>query len=164
LGLLKTGVYTALPYAVAVPGTILVGLVSDRLLRKVGVTSGGRRYMVVAMLLCSSLILSVPWISETWLLLTLFAVSLTCIGSAVGLNIALTNDLLTDYRNAGRANGILITGGNLFGILAPIVTGDVISFNGNYDMAFIVAGSLLVCGALVCLTMTRTPISVERRV
>lgn len=159
LTLLKTGFYTAIPYAVAVPGTMLMGALSDRLLRDVGVTSGRRRAMVVIMLLCSSGILMTPWITETWVLLTLFSISLTCIGSAVGLNITLTNDLLIDPGNAGRANGFLVTGGNLFGVLAPIVTGYVISGTGSYDWAFLVAGVLLICGAVTCWTMTREPIS-----
>jgi MFS family permease len=161
LTLLKTGFYTAIPYAVAVPGTILVGALSDRLLRDVGVTSGRRRLMVAIMLLCSSGILLTPWITETWILLTLFSISLTSIGSAVGLNITLTNDLLTDPSNAGRVNGFLVTGGNLFGVLAPIVTGYVISGTGSYDWAFLVAGALLLVGAITCLTMTRDPISPE---
>jgi MFS family permease len=161
LTLLKTGFYTAIPYAVAVPGTMLMGALSDRLLRDVGVTSGRRRAMVVIMLLCSSGILMTPWITETWVLLALFSISLTCIGSAVGLNITLTNDLLTDPGNAGRANGFLVTGGNLFGVLAPIVTGYVISGTGSYDWAFLVAGVLLICGAVTCWTMTREPISPE---
>jgi len=161
LTLLKTGFYTAIPYAVAVPGTILIGALSDRLLRDVGVTSGRRRLMVVIMLLCSSGILMTPWITETWVLLVLFSISLTSIGSAVGLNITLTNDHLTDPGNAGRANGFLVTGGNPFGVLAPIVTGYVISGTGSFDWAFLVAGALLICGALTCWTMTREPIAPE---
>lgn len=161
LTLLKTGFYTAIPYTVAIVGTILIGALSDRLLRGVSVTSGRRRIMVVIMLLCSSGILMTPWITETWLLLTLFSVSLTSISSAVGLNITLTNDLVTNPGNVGRVNGFLVTGGNLFGVLAPIVTGYVISGTGSYDWAFVVAGLLLLCGALACLTMTRDPISPE---
>jgi nitrate/nitrite transporter NarK len=63
--------------------------------------------------------------------------------------------------NAGRVNGFLVTGGNLFGVLAPIVTGYVISGTGSYDWAFLVAGALLLVGAITCLTMTRDPISPE---
>ena len=162
LTLLKTGFYTAIPYAVAVPGTILIGALSDRLLRDVGVTSGRRRLMVAIMMLCSSGILLTPWITETWILLTLFSISLTSIGSAVGLNITLTNDLLTNPGNAGRVNGFLVTGGNLFGVLAPIVTGYVISGTGSYDWAFLVAGTLLLVGAVTCLTLTCDPISPEK--
>jgi ACS family glucarate transporter-like MFS transporter len=161
LTLLKTGFYTAVPYAVAVPGTIFFGWLSDRILRGAPVDSGRRRNLVAIMMLCSSGILATPWISDTGVILALFSLSLTSIGSAVGLNIALLNDLLRNPANVGRANGILVTGGNLFGVLAPIATGYVVSGTGNYDYAFLVAGLLLLVGATVCLTMTREAIAPE---
>ena len=48
--------------------------------------------------------------------------------------------------------------GNSFGVIAPIATGYVIANTGSYDMAFVVAGVLLVVGALSTLTLTRHPI------
>jgi ACS family glucarate transporter-like MFS transporter len=162
LTILKSGFYTAVPYAVAVPGTILIGWLSDRLLRGAPVESGRRRTLVATMMLCSSGILLTPWITDTALILAVFSISLTSIGSAVGLNIALLNDLLRNPANIGRANGILVTGGNLVGVAAPIVTGYVVSGTGNYDYAFLVAGVLLLVGASVCLTFTRNPIAPEQ--
>jgi ACS family glucarate transporter-like MFS transporter len=162
LTILKSGFYTAVPYAVAVPGTIFVGWLSDRLLRGAPVESGRRRTLVAIMMLCSSGILLTPWITDTTLLLAVFSVSLTSIGSAIGLNIALLNDLLRNPANIGRANGILVTGGNLVGLAAPIVTGYVVSGTGNYDYAFLVAGALLLVGASVCLIFTRNPIAPEQ--
>ena len=162
LTILKSGFYTAVPYAVAVPGTILIGWLSDRLLRGAPVESGRRRTLVATMMLCSSGILLTPWITDTALILGVFSISLTCIGSAVGLNIALLNDLLRNPANIGRANGILVTGGNLVGVAAPIVTGYVVSGTGNYDYAFLVAGILLLIGASVCLIFTRDPIAPEQ--
>jgi len=161
LTILKSGFYTAVPYAVAVPGTIFIGWLSDRLLRGVPVENGRRRTLVAIMMLCSSGILFTPWITETHVLLIVFSISLTSIGSAVGLNIALLNDLLRNPANIGRANGILVTGGNLVGVAAPIVTGYVVSGTGNYDYAFLVAGALLLVGASACLLFTRDPIAPE---
>jgi MFS family permease len=161
LTILKSGFYTAVPYAVAVPGTILIGWLSDRLLRGSPVESGRRRTLVAILMLCSSGILLTPWITDTTLILAVFSISLTSIGGAVGLNIALLNDLLRNPANIGRANGILVTGGNLFGVAAPIVTGYVVSGTGNYDYAFLTAGILLLVGASVCLIFTRDPIAPE---
>jgi len=114
------------------------------------------------MMLCSSGVLLTPWITDTGVLLALFSISLTSVGSTVGLNITLTNDLLTDPGNAGSVNGFLVTGGNLFGVLAPIITGYVIAGTGSYDWAFLAAGLLLLVGATACLTMTHGPISPEK--
>ena len=159
LTVMSSGYLTAIPYAVAVPGTILVGWISDRILRGAPVNSGRRRNMVATMMLLSSCILLTPFVTNTSVVLALFSLSLTCIGSTVGLNIALTNDLLVDPANTGRVYGVLVTGGNLFGVVAPIATGYIISGTGSYDAAFVIAGIILFFGAAVALTMTRQPIA-----
>lgn len=159
LTVLQTGLYTAIPYAVAVPGTLLLGWLSDRILRHAPVDSGRRRNMVAVMMLCASSIVLTPWVTNTFLMLALFSFAITSIGSAVSLNIALLNDLLPNAANTGRATGVLVTGGNLFGVLAPIATGYVVSMTGSYDSAFLVAASLLFVGAGICVALTRKPIS-----
>jgi dipeptide/tripeptide permease len=55
----------------------------------------------------------------------------------------------------------VVVGGNIFGMIAPIATGYVIDSTGSYDYAFVIAGALLVIGAVVVLTMTRRPIAAE---
>jgi MFS family permease len=108
------------------------------------------------MIMASGLLL-VPIIGRTWLLVVLFTISLTGIATTTSLNFALLSDLLPNPRDLGKAMGCLVVGGNLFGLLAPIVTGYVISATGGYNWAFILAGILLVCGATITLTMTRQP-------
>ena len=85
-------------------------------------------------------------------------VALSGVATTIGLNIALLSDLLRSDRDAGRATGLLILGGNVFGILAPIVTGYVVQLTGRYDAAFAVAGALLLLGALSAMLLTRHPI------
>ncbi len=67
--------------------------------------------------------------------------------------------MLHSAPDIGRATGLLIMGGNIFGILAPVATGYVIQKTGSFDYAFIIAGALLVCGALASALLTRTPIA-----
>ena len=74
------------------------------------------------------------------------------------LNIAMIGDLLRTPADSGRATGLLILGGNIFGILAPIVTGYVVQSTGSFNMAFVVAGTLLAFGALTVFLVVRTPI------
>ena len=162
LSILKTGLFTALPYAGAMVLGILLGRLSDRMLAGSGVKQGRRRSMVVAMLLGSSVILFTPFVDDIWLLLILFTLSLTGMATAISMNFALVNDLLRNPQHSGKAMGILIVGGNSFGILAPIVTGYVINSTGSYNWAFGIAGLLLVAGATISLTMTRKPIEVVR--
>jgi MFS family permease len=187
LDVLRSGAMAAVPYAAAVPLGLLLGRVSDWALTRSGagsggqqgsgqsgivsggqpgivsggqpgIVSGGRRIIVAAALLVSSVILLTPLVANTWLILALFSISLTCVSTAMGMNIALTNDLLVDGRQAGTAVSILILGGNSFGIVAPIATGYIVGSSLGYAGAFMIAGVLLLAGVATALLLTRRPI------
>jgi ACS family glucarate transporter-like MFS transporter len=158
ISMLKSGPLTALPYFGAVVLTVVLGKVSDSLLTEKTARSGGRRGMVALAMLVSSVLLLMPFVSDISLIMLLITIALSGVATTVGLNIALLSDLLRSPGDAGRATGMLILGGNIFGILAPIVTGYVIQITGSFDYAFVIAGALLVCGALSALLLTRRPI------
>jgi MFS family permease len=158
ISLVKSGPLTALPYLGAVVLTVILGKVSDSLLTDQTARSGGRRGMVALAMLVSSVLLLIPFTSDTSVIMLLITIALSGVATTVGLNIALLSDLLRSPGDAGRATGMLILGGNIFGILAPIVTGYVIQITGSFDYAFVIAGALLVCGALSALLLTRRPI------
>ncbi|MGI3904125.1 MAG: MFS transporter [Janthinobacterium lividum] len=156
LTIAKTGLYAAIPYAVAVVLCILVGRLSDRLLE--GEVGGGRRRIVIAAtMMLAAVILVAPLVDGTWPIILLISLSLTGIASTTSLTFSLVNDLLPDPRDIGVAMGFVVVGGNLFGMMAPVVTGYVIAATGSYAIAFVVAGILLVCGAVSVLTLTRRP-------
>lgn len=159
ISMAKSGWLTSLPYFGAVVLTVLLGRISDSRLSPEAVQSGGRRRMVAGMMLVASVILLAPFVANVYLILLLIMVALSGVATTIGLNIALLSDLLRSAGDAGRATGLLILGGNVFGILAPIVTGYVVQSTGNYDYAFVVAGALLLCGALSALLLTRRPIA-----
>lgn len=158
LDIKQAGFVTAIPYIGSVILGIFLGRLSDRFLEKGEVQSGRRRPMIAVMLLCSSVILLTPFVQSLWVIVLLFTVSLTGIATAGSLNMALANDLLVDARDAAKANSLVVLGGNAFGIIAPIATGYIIQATGSYDYAFIVAGGLLVVGAILSQVMTRQPI------
>lgn len=157
LTIAKTGFYAAIPYAIAVVLCILIGRLSDRLLRG-DVGGGKRRYMIASAMLLAATILFAPHLQNVWLILGLIALSLTGVAATTSLNFALLNDLMPNPRDVGVAMAFLVVGGNTFGLLAPIVTGYVIAGTGSYDMAFVIAGVLLVVGASSILTLTHKPI------
>lgn len=158
LTIMKTGLLAAVPYAVTIIAGLLLAHYSDRLLRGRGAHTGERRRMVAAMLMLSAVVLATPLASSTWLVLALISVSMTGSAVANATNASLLLDLLDSSEDAGKATGLLVTGGNLFGLLAPIVTGYVIAGTGSYGGAFVAAGGLLIAGAVVVFTMTRRPI------
>ena len=160
LTIVKTGLFTAVPYAGAALLGVALGRVSDRILSRDAIGEGRRRRMGVVMMLSSAVILFTPFVENIWVILALFTLSLTGMATAISLNFSLVNDLLRNPEDSGKAMSILIVGGNSFGIAAPIVTGYVIHWTGSYNWAFGIAGLLLVAGATILLTMTRQPISI----
>lgn len=162
LDVMRSGAFSAVPYAAAVPLGLLLGVVSDRFLRRTGTSGGERRRLIAGALLASSVILLTPYVTDIWLILALFSVSLSCVSTAMGMNIALTNDLLVDGAQAGAATSLLILGGNSFGVVAPIATGYIVASPLGYSGAFAVAGVLLLAGVATALVLTRSPIGGEQ--
>ncbi|MBN3785866.1 MFS transporter [Burkholderia sp. Ac-20353] len=163
LSLSHTGLFSAAPYAASVILCILVGRLSDHYLQKGGVGTGRRRNAVALAMLTGSAILAVPFTSNLATLLVVFSITLTGIASTTSLNFALLNDLLPSSRDIAKAMAFVVVGGNVFGMVAPIATGYVINATGSYDWAFGIAGLLLLAGATVVLTMTRSPMVRNRR-
>jgi ACS family glucarate transporter-like MFS transporter len=155
LTIMKTGLYTAIPWAIAVPGSIVIGMVSDRLLRSDTLLAGGRRVVVMFCMLLAATLALVPFTDNTALILTLFALSLTGINAAISLNISLVTDLVHRARDVGKAISLTILSGNLCGLIAPIVTGYIVAWLGGYDWALWISGILLVIGAVAVGTMTQ---------
>ena len=86
-------------------------------------------------------------------ILTIFPVSFG--GTATATNAALCNDLLRSQADSGRAFAFMVLGGNVFGLLAPIVTGYIVQATGSFAAAFILAGALSLIGATVSFALTR---------
>ncbi len=158
MDVLDSGIYTAVPYLGAAILAIVIGRLSDRVLSPAALASGGRRLVIGAVLLASALILFVPMLESTWAVLAVITLSLATCASAVSLDLSLLNDLLKSEDDIGTAAGFVTAGGNLFGLLAPIVTGYLVAGTGGFAAAFITVGVLLVIGAALAMFGTRAPI------
>jgi dipeptide/tripeptide permease len=112
----------------------------------------------VLAMLSAAVVLLAPLVDNIGLILALITVSLTGLATGISLNIALASDLLQSPRDSAKAMAIQVSGGNIFGIIAPIATGYTISWTGGYNLAFMIGGALLVVGALLTFTLTRSPI------
>ncbi|TDV02356.1 MFS transporter [Paraburkholderia caballeronis] len=156
--LLKSGTVMALPYLGSIVVSVALGMFSDRLLTARAVEAGRRRLVLGAVVLGGAVILFVPWVTSIEAILLLITVALGSVATGNALNITLLGDLLRSKADLGRATGLLLIGGNVFGFLAPIVTGYVVQATGRFDTAFAAAGGLLVMGALSSWFLTRSPI------
>ncbi len=158
MDVLKTGLFSAIPYGAAAILGLAIGWFSDRLLKGSRASNAERRKLIAVLLLLSAVILATPFVESIWLIEALISLSMACVATAMAMNIALTADLLTDGSCNGVATSLLIMGGNLFGTAAPIVTGYVVAATGGFAGAFLIAGVLLLGGALVILSGARNPI------
>jgi ACS family glucarate transporter-like MFS transporter len=156
--LMKAGILGTLPFVVAVIVGIFFGKMSDLILTPDKVLQGKRKNMMLMFMLLSSVLLLAAFIDDQYAILILFAISLSAIASALSLNVALTNDLVKDPTISGSAFGILILGGNSFGLIAPILTGYIVKFTGSFDSAFFLAGAILIFGAVVSFALARKPL------
>jgi ACS family glucarate transporter-like MFS transporter len=147
LSVMTSSLYTAIPYLGAAVLAIVIGRCSDLVVRGRAAQSGQRRFAVAAVLVASSVILIVPALDSTAAILLVITLSLATCASAVSLDLSLVNDLVRSSDDVGTAAGFITAVGNLFGLLAPIVTGYVVAGTGGFAMAFTVVGVLLVVGA-----------------
>jgi MFS family permease len=161
LPILSSGIYTALPYAIAVVLTLLLSRLSDRLMNGASARSGKRRTFVIVSMLLSSFVLLTPFVDAMWQVEVLLTIAITFVATGLGMNFTLMSDLLQTPGAAAKAFSILVLGGNIFALFAPIVTGYVVQITGSFTWAFVIAGVLLVAGAVFSFTMTRDPISAE---
>ncbi len=148
------GLWDAVPYAVAAASCIVAGYGSDRLLR--GRVAGGSRRLAVAAMVCLvATVAAIPFAHTTAVAILFAAVSLSGIASTTSLNFALLNDIVAAPSDVGVCMGFVVLIGNLFGLMAPIVTGYVVSATGGYTAAFVAAGALQIVGAASALLMSR---------
>jgi MFS family permease len=161
MSLTKASWFTSVPYVVAAVLGLFVGKLSDALLSREAIRNGKRRRLLLVFIFLSGSVLLTNVVANEYLLLLLVSISLSCISSALTLNIALTSDLVWDPRMLGVAIGFLILGGNIFGSLVPVITGYIVKWTGNFDYAFYLAGFLLLVAALISVTMTRSPIRLQ---
>jgi MFS family permease len=158
--ILKSSGLTAVPYFIA--GILLVPIskLSDRLITHTGLREGRRRNVVALNMLAASGILVIPHVSNLNVIVAIFSLSLTCVASALSLNTALTNDLMRGSEASAAAVGFVLTGGNVFGIISPIVTGYIVAATNQFDVAFTIAGVLAGIGAITNFMFTRKTINI----
>jgi ACS family glucarate transporter-like MFS transporter len=155
---MNTGYLTAVPYLMTTVLGVLIARASDRMMSSAHIQAGRRRNFIAAMAILAMLILLAPLVGSLWQLLLVLTLVLTGSTTGAGLNFTLANDLLRNPRDVSRVVAITAFGGNLFGLVAPIITGYVVSGTGGYTWAFRIAAALLFCGCLATLGMTRRPI------
>ncbi|WP_158931256.1 MFS transporter [Acidisphaera sp. S103] len=158
LNIMHSGLETGICYFGAMVLTIGMGRLCDHLLTPEAVKAGKRRYAVVILAFGASVMVLAPYTPSEAMLLVELTFSLACVQSVFVNTYSLTNDLLHAGKSIGTAIGWIQLGGNIFGLAAPIATGYIVFATGSFTSAFLLAGALLIIGAVITLTMTRRPV------
>jgi cyanate permease len=161
LSIVNSGLFTSVPFFVGAAVIIATNWIGDRILTPRTMREGARRIVVVTCLLFGALGLLIPFVDSLWLVVVLTIFPISFGGTATATNAALCNDLLRSQADSGRAFAFMVLGGNVFGLLAPIVTGYIVQITGSFASAFILAGVLSLIGAVVSFTMTRHTLGEE---
>lgn len=158
LNTMNAGFVSAVPFGVAAVVSIVLGRIGDRQLSSADVHSGRRRSMIAVMLLGPTAMLLMPYLNSLWSILVVLSVAASMGWTASALNFALVTDLVRNRADIGKVTSVTVLGGNIFGIMGPIVTGYVLERTGSFNATFLVAGALALLGAACTLTLTRQPI------
>ena len=134
---------------------ILTNWIGDKILTPQTMRDGARRIVVVTCLALCALGMAIPFVDSLTLLIILTIFPISFGGTATATNAALCNDLLRSQADSGRAFAFMVLGGNVFGLLAPIVTGYIVQATGSFSSAFVLAGSISLLGAVVSFALTR---------
>ena len=102
--------------------------------------------------------MAIPYVGSIGAVVALTILPVAFSNTATATNAALTSDLLHSPADAGRAFAFLVLGGNVFGLLAPIVTGYIVAATGSFASAFVLAGVLALIGAALSFGLTRFPL------
>lgn len=158
------GWVTGVTYGIATVGCLLIGWIADKIVRRAEPDTKlkQRRWSVIIVILASAPLLVLPLVSSTTLAIGIICWVLAFNFSGISLIWALVADLTVDKNAIGRQFALITIGGNIMGLLAPIVTGYVVDATGSYTVPFLIAGLLTVIGALLISFLARWPLQTGR--
>ncbi|KXX56472.1 MFS transporter [Rhodococcus sp. LB1] len=152
VNLLKGGIYTMIPWLVAVIAQFLIaGILMDRWLARTGDVTKVRRTVLVVSLLASLAVTGAAYAGS--IVVALIFLSIGAAGLAVSVPAGSSIvALIAPQGYTGSLGGIVNFIANLLGIAAPIVTGMVVDSTGSFAGAFIATGAVLI-GGIFCYTV-----------
>jgi len=146
--LLQSGIASALPFWAGMLGTLGGGWLGDYLIQHGVTTTVSRKSIIGAGLAASTvLVLAAAFVERSWLAVTLLTLSVGSLRLATGSANSLPIDLAPPAA-VGSLTSIQNFFGNVGGLLAPIVTGFIVSVTGSFVISLVVAGGMALFGAV----------------
>ncbi len=146
--LFKSGVVSALPFWAGILATLAGGWLGDFLVKRGITTTHSRKGIIGIGLTAATLFVSTAaFVRRDWFAVTLLTLCVGCLRLATASANSLPIDL-APRSTVGALSSIQNFFGNIGAILAPIVTGYLVSFTGSFEIALVVAGGMALFGAV----------------
>ncbi|WP_277301038.1 MFS transporter [Veillonella montpellierensis] len=147
LTILKTGVYSMLPFMMAIVGSLLGGVWSDYLLRRGHSKTVARKLPIIIGFLLSMLIMGANYIESITGVIICMAVSFFGQAMASAVSGALLSDI-APKEAIGIAGGLLNFVANLGSATSPLVIGCILQFGGGFPIALAYVSCVALAGIL----------------
>lgn len=152
VNLLKGGLYTMIPWLVAVIAQFLIaGVLMDKLIKRSGNVTKVRRIVLVTSMLASLAVTGAAYAESIGVAIVFLSIGAAGLAVSVPAGSSIVS-LIAPHGYTGTMGGIVNFVANLIGISAPIITGIVVDRTGSFAWAFIFTGIILVAGIL-CYTI-----------
>ena len=149
MSIMRTGIFAMLPFISGIVFTLFGGWVSDRLVMRGRSLSSVRRSFAVGGIFGATVFIVVAALShQAWIAIAAFTVSVSLLSLATASANAMPIDVAPSHLVSSCAS-IQNFGGNIGGALAPLVTGLLISWTGNFVVPLLftaLVGLVFGCG------------------
>jgi MFS family permease len=157
LSLRSAALFVAIPPLMGIVGNLVGGTAADWMARWTGQPILSRKIILILGLFVAACSLgAVTWITTLSAALVLVAVAQLFV-SMCPLTCWLLVQELVPHSRTGTVGGYVHLLSNIAGIIGPAATGFIIQYGGGYSLSFLLAGGLVVLGALAVLLFVRTP-------
>ncbi|EUJ24060.1 major facilitator superfamily protein [Listeria grandensis FSL F6-0971] len=148
LDIMKSGLYTAIPWACGALSSVLIGgLLVDFLIKRGFDPSKVRKLFLTIGMLLGLAVIGAATTKDTQTAIIFFSIAVSgiCIASTINWSMP---SILAPNGSVGTVGGFMNFIGNLTAIAAPIVTGFIVGATGSFSIAFVVAGVVMLIGIL----------------
>ena len=146
--LLESGIAAALPFWVGMLGTLGGGWLGDHLIQRGVTTTVSRKSIIGAGLMISTVLVVVAaYTPQSWLAVALLTLCVASLRLTTGSVNSLPIDLAPPAAVASLTS-IQNVFGSIGGLLAPIVTGRIVTLTGSFVTSLLVAGGMALFGAI----------------
>ena len=146
--LLESGIAAALPFWVGMLGTLGGGWLGDHLIQRGVTTTVSRKSIIGAGLMTATVLVVVAaYTTQSWLAVALLTLCVASLRLTTGSVNSLPIDLAPPEAVASLTS-IQNVFGSIGGLLAPIVTGRIVTLTGSFVTSLLVAGGMALFGAI----------------